>query len=93
VSAHREHTVGRMHRPERILRFSIHRGEGLTPMRTSGAPGDGPLTYVPILIAALLLLALFGGPDILLRSIDTAMHDAVKAVIDTAKAAAGLLQR
>ena len=54
-------------------------------MRTSGAPADGPLTYVPILVAALLLLALFGGPDSVLRSIDTVLHDVVKAVIDTAK--------
>jgi hypothetical protein len=61
-------------------------------MRTSGAPADGPLTYIPILVAALLLLALFGGPDTVLRSIDTVLRDAVTAIIDTARDAITGLQ-
>ena len=61
-------------------------------MRTSGAPADGPLTYIPILVAAAMLLALFGGPNTVLRSIDTALREAVTAVIDTAKEAATRLQ-
>jgi hypothetical protein len=57
-------------------------------MRTSGAPADGPLTYVPIVVAVGILLALFGGPSSTLRSVDSAIRHAVGAVVDVVKSAA-----
>ena len=61
-------------------------------MRTSGTPGDGPLTYVPILVAVGLLLALFGGPSTSLRYIDNALRNGAMAVVDVVKTAAAAVR-
>jgi len=39
-------------------------------MRTSGKANDSPLTFVPIIAAVIAILALFGGPSSLLRTIN-----------------------
>ena len=61
-------------------------------MRTSGAHTDGLLSYVPILVAVGILLALFGGPSTTLRSIDSFLRNAAVAVADVVKGAAAAVQ-
>jgi hypothetical protein len=60
-------------------------------MRTSGAPADGPLTYIPFIVAVGMLLALFGGPSSTLRTIDNILHSAATTVSDLVKAAVASL--
>ena len=61
-------------------------------MRPSGAPTDGLLSYVPVLVAVGILLALFGGPSTTLRSIDGFLRNAAGAVGDVVKSAAAAVQ-
>ena len=56
-------------------------------MRTSGAPTDGPLLYVPFIVAIAMLLALFGGPSSTLRAVDGMLRNAVVGVADVLKGA------
>jgi hypothetical protein len=59
-------------------------------MRTSGAGRDGFLTYIPIVAALLIGLALLGGPSTMLRTFDRFLKDVVALVVS---AGSGLLAR
>jgi hypothetical protein len=50
-------------------------------MRTSGAGRDGFLTYIPIVAALLIVLALLGGPSTMLRAFDRFLRDIVELVV------------
>jgi hypothetical protein len=55
-------------------------------MRTSGAGHDGFLTFMPILAALIIALALVGGPSSLLRTVDHGLRDLVTLCVSAASA-------
>jgi hypothetical protein len=55
-------------------------------MRTSGAGHDGFLTFMPIVAALIIVLALVGGPSSLLRTVDHWLRDLVALCVSAASA-------
>jgi hypothetical protein len=60
-------------------------------MRTSGAGHDGFLTFMPIVAALLIVLALVGGPSSLLRTLDHWLRDFAALCVSAASALAARL--
>ena len=55
-------------------------------MRTSGAGRDGFLTFIPIVAALLIVLALVGGPSTMLRTMDHFLRDVVQWAVSAGSA-------
>jgi hypothetical protein len=51
-------------------------------MRTSGAPQESALTYVPIVVGIIILVLLLGGPKDVLRSLEAFLTQLVLTVRD-----------
>jgi hypothetical protein len=59
-------------------------------MRTSGAANDGPLTYVPVLAAVLIVVLLLGGPSSTVRLLDRFLGQFFETVVSVGRAIASI---